>query len=923
MTIDKFNLRLIRNFSRDLDIPGQFEIEMNTDLLINKLVDNLLNKIGEKDLNELTDLVFSFSKSNLDDGEMWDVKSILVDFAKLLTKESVLPLVEKIIKKNYNPKTFHAWNSRRKELNTILKEKASNAYLICMNNGMDAERVPNKLRCFNQIIKLRNVNSFLDQQPISSGYAKTLLGETKKGYFVPIEFKEALTDFIHFYDTNYEEYNLIQLLVKNFHSMALLKFMAQFLDELKKQEQIIQISEFNKLISSLIQQSNAPYIYERIGTKFYHYLLDEFQDTSRMQWLNMIPLIEESLSYRYQNFIVGDPKQSIYRFRNGVAEQFVDLPRIYNPENSKELEEISDKFESEGEVKDLKENRRSAQQVVKFNNAFFNEMKLVLNEESQNFYTSVQQIPTSKSEGYVYIESFKGKIDFETQINKIVEIITKCDEAKYKRSDICILGDRNKDLNSIAIELLQRNIAVVSADSLFVDNDPRVRLTISYLKRRLDPKSKTEMKKFADLFFRMRPDKTQEDYWRYFKENTSNGKTIRFFDDNSFIVDNFKQASNFYFQYETIYGLVLKFFHLMGWKEEKNAFLHHLADVVFQYEQMHSSDLRGFLEFYQKENQNMSVLLPESENSVKLMTIHKSKGLEFPVVILPKLDFSTGIYNKSKFLIEVNENILYTNLKKEHSIKEISDKYALENNQILTDKVNLCYVAFTRARERFYGFNYFQKTNMGSLIHSTLEKLGYGSNDEIITLEEGIEEENPKADQIKVKSDYFEPKYIGEKLWFPDIAIRQDELLNELSEEQKFGNAFHALMATCDQSQEIETSLDQLIHQDIIPAFYRKRLSEKAKITFEKLEREQILSQATRILNEKSIIASEDSIKRPDKIILKENETIVIDFKTGAVKSKDEKQLREYSEFLTKMNLPKVKAYLYYALTEELKEIPC
>jgi ATP-dependent exoDNAse (exonuclease V) beta subunit len=142
-----------------------------------------------------------------------------------------------------------------------------------------------------------------------------------------------------------------------------------------------------------------------------------------MQWLNLIPLVEESLSHNQLNFIVGDPKQSIYRFRNGVAEQFVALPRIYNPENSNELEQKSDFFERQGECKPLLENRRSAQEVVKFNNLFFEKIKFRLAEESQKFYNPVSQIPTSKSNGYVSIVSSKEKITLEERIAKIMEII--------------------------------------------------------------------------------------------------------------------------------------------------------------------------------------------------------------------------------------------------------------------------------------------------------------------------------------------------------------------------------------------------------------------------------------------------------------------------------------------------------------------
>src|SRR5690606_2939416 len=122
------------------------------------------------------------------------------------------------------------------------------------------------------------------------------------------------------------------LYLKNFFNMALLQFMARSLESIKKEEKIILISEFNSLISNLIQNENAPFIYERLGTKFKHFLLDEFQDTSHLQWLNLVPLVHESLGGNNGNLIVGDPKQSIYRFKNGVAEQFVELPKIYNPE---------------------------------------------------------------------------------------------------------------------------------------------------------------------------------------------------------------------------------------------------------------------------------------------------------------------------------------------------------------------------------------------------------------------------------------------------------------------------------------------------------------------------------------------------------------------------------------------------------------
>ena len=139
---------------------------------------------------------------------------------------------------------------------------------------------------------------------------------------------------------------------------------------IRENEHFIRISEFNRLISGLVQHQHAPYIYERLGNKLHHFLLDEFQDTSRMQWLNMIPLIEESISKNHKNLIVGDAKQSIYRFNNGLAEQFVALPSIYNPENNPKVARQSEYFLQMGLLEELADNHRSGKSIVEFNNFF-------------------------------------------------------------------------------------------------------------------------------------------------------------------------------------------------------------------------------------------------------------------------------------------------------------------------------------------------------------------------------------------------------------------------------------------------------------------------------------------------------------------------------------------------------------------------
>ena len=205
-----------------------------------------------------------------------------------------------------------------------------------------------------------------------------------------------------------------------------------------------------------------------------------------------------------------------------------------------------------------------------------------------------------------------------------------------------------------------------------------------------------------------------------------------------------------------------------------------------------------------------------------------------------------------------------------------------------------------------------------------------GMKDELVAAgvlnEQGNEGVNPKyqgSNTVEIKSDFFEPKIVSDNLWFPDIAIRQDEFLNELSVEQKFGNAFHLLMSGCDSQEEIDSVLETLILQDEIPAELKAELRAKGLRAFELMKSKGILMDAQTVMNETSIIVARDSIKRPDKLILKSEETILIDFKTGAENPKYLKQINEYASALKEMNLPKIKAYLYYTNTESLQEVMC
>ena len=315
--------------------------------------------------------------------------------------------------------------------------------------------------------------------------------------------------------------------------------------------------------------------------------------------------------------------------------------------------------------------------------------------------------------------------------------------------------------------------------------------------------------------------------------------------------------------------------------------------------------------------------MPETESAVKIMTIHKSKGLEFPVVILPKLDLSIRIHNRAKFLMEAGDKILYGNLSRKSSLAEIVDFTERELSLTFLDKLNLAYVALTRPVQRLYAFNYFKKNNLGALIHEKIYQnfsCSRMENGELL-FELGTE----KAIRREEKSNheqFYIPTELNQRLWYPDVVFRKmsDSEKQEILQEQRFGNYFHTLMACCDAESAIERNLSELIQKGEIDPEYQTELTEKARGFFRQTT--EFFEEAEEIINEQLILIPGDfSDKRPDKIIVKKYELTVFDFKTGKKSDRHQPQLIGYHTTLSEMFDKPIKLYLYYTETNELLSV--
>jgi|TARA_R110000737_G_scaffold350514_2_gene389730 ATP-dependent exoDNAse (exonuclease V) beta subunit len=920
LTIDKFNLRLIRSFSRELDLPADFEVIIDEDEVLEKVVDQLLGEIGNGENETLTNLVLGYAQSQLEEGEKWNFRGDLIKFIALIKSEKQQKTIDELMKIEFSEGDFFKFKEAlKKEKKAFLTYVAEfGKYLESIDFWMNLKDIAGGSTTSNQVSKYLNVTEpdaiFMTVAAVQN------LSEGNKSKPPINGMAEKLLVIKPIHDQFYKSITLLNAIRKNYHNMWLLKILAGRLEQMRQDESLIRISEFNQLIGKLVQNEEAPFLYERLGNRYENYLLDEFQDTSRMQWLNLIPLVHEGISKFNLNFIVGDPKQSIYRFKNGLAEQFVALPEIYNPENDPNLALKSQYFKSLGEKGVIKQNWRSTKTIVEFNNAVFSEWSKNLPDSTISFFEDVQQESVSNEVGYICFQNVEeDKDQSDETVSQMVTWIKEALEDGFKPNDITILGRGNRDCNQWSVELTELGYKVVSADSLFVDSDLYVQWIISYLQKRRSPSVESLTKKFISMTLLVKdlPLSVYEDYFIPVPE-----KKYKRIDENRFINDFYTSQDDFYLSYESIYDLISKFCTLVKIDSLKNHYVHHLLDMAFQFDLRFGPDLQLFLEQYMAKGKKSSVQLPESEDALTVMTIHKSKGLEFPVVILPKISMTNEKKDKTKYYVPSDGQIVQLSRTQIESLPEFAHQSTEEKEQIVTDNTNLYYVAFTRAKTRLYARNSFKKgSNEDSLGIACLECFPSSWNEETkaLILGERLPNVASKNSSKSENEDYI-PESLQDFLWFPNIAIENNNPFDEeftMSEAQQFGNQFHLLLSEIDEASQIDEKLDYLIGLGEIDRGYRDKIKSQTETIFTEFL-DDLYKKSDKIMSEQSILFSNEKSSRPDKILFHKDCVIVLDFKTGAEEKKHTKQVKNYAQLLERMGINNVKSALLYTEIPEL-----
>ncbi len=929
-TIDGFTHKLIRTFAHDLKLPLNFEVELDQESLLNEAVDSLLSKAGIE--KNLTKVLVDFAIEKADEDKSWDLSFDFNKIAKLLINENDIPFIE-----SFKEKSIDDFNS----LKILLKDEIK----LTEKNIVEAA---------NKVLTLID-ECGLEFSDFSGGYlpkhfknlaekkldlnfeTKWQLDLIENNSLYPKRVKpdiSAVIDSIQpeliiaFNETKQKVYHLkfLQAFYKNITPLSVLNAINNELDVLKSEQNKMLISEFNTIISNEIKNQPTPFIYERIGEKFNHYFIDEFQDTSLLQWENLIPLINNSLSTENGSaMLVGDAKQAIYRWRGGKAEQFIDLFNDTNP------------FQVDKKVNNLPTNYRSYKEVVDFNNGFFKFLatRVFNNKAYESLYENAIQTNSKQDGGYVnfsFLEITKEDDRDELYASKVYETIDLCLQNNFNLEDICVLVRKKKDGIAIANYLSQKEIPIISSETLLIYNAPEVIFINNVLTFLIQPKNnevKVAILSFLASLFKI------ENKHEFFsnKLQLSAIQLFRSFEKYGVYINSNSLTEL------SLFELVETIVRTFGLVKTSNAYVQFYLDVVLDYTQKKGSDISGFLNYFEKKKDSLSIVSPTGQNAVQIMTIHKAKGLEFPVVIFPYADLDIYFEKEPKEWFSLDKekfnDFEYTLLNYSKDFENFGEEglsiFNAHQSEQELDNINLLYVTLTRAIEQLFVISTKDISAKGEvntkkysgLFINYLSHLGLWNESDLIY---DFGSQKKSSSQTAKKITLEEQEFISTAKEDHNINIVTNSgYLWDSNQEEAIekGNLIHNIMSKINTKGDVEFVINDFIESSIINKPQAQILH---KIIIEIVEHPKLVAcfnSDNIIYNERDIITKQGQILRPDRVIINsKNEAIIIDYKTGKEDKSHVQQLISYQDVLELMKLKVIKKILVYINeTIQVKEL--
>lgn len=944
MTIDKFVNRLVRRFTREFDMDSDFRLELDQDTLIRESVDHLLSKVGPEH-PDLTRVLETYALQLVDDEKSWDMRSELVKFGKLLFDEQVQPMMQAV--EAVKTEDFAVIRKAYLEYMRIAEHNAQTAAQAALNliaqNGLNEGNF-SRGSAPKYFEKVANRQFAAPTSTLCSMFAGEQSLYTKA---TPEQVKQTidritpeLTAYFEGASSLYHGeaagiYSLKKALLANIFQIMVLHELQKALNEVRSARNCMTFSDLNRLIELLVRDNPAPFIFEQLGERYHHFLIDEFQDTSVVQWQNFLPLIHESLSKGNFNLIVGDGKQAIYRWRNGDVRQLQRLPEVVGRELTGEMLVREEALKRAAVKSNLDDNWRSHTQVVEFNNQIFAKLQGSLNDENRSIYDGAVQNPKGATGGWVTAEAYNESKDIHThRMIRILELIDLNIAQGFAKKDIVILVRNNTTGSKIARSLLGAGIPTITHESLQLGQHPAPRAVVALLEYLANRANMAAVTVFIQCHasFRaegMADDLTDQEFGDYLvvrPQSEFNARQTHRIDFERYLQERLGLTQLDQLTAQPLYDLVSFIVEKLKISHYFPAYAEALLQLAFEYQADDNQGLPGFVDFWNGRGRKRSVAVPDDIDGVRIMTVHKSKGLEFPVVIqvltktthtadqLYPIALDPSIFQMAVAVVPLNK------LKDSWA----HSTYETERFRRLLDDLNIVYVGCTRAAIHLHLLiEASEKTNDNSefavekLLSTAIDSLGQAPvQSQRVHFGEPVLKSSLKQSKEAEALTLVELVGLNYTINPDRLKVSVDHPVNQVADGQltrrQLGDELHALAARMHTASDLERirkakapwqrmSADEW--QELISLAERMVSHPAAKAWF---------AEGLEVYNERDLVSKTGEVFRPDRIVVYPDRVVVVDFKTGQAKPEHKQQLKHYAVLLKEIETKPVEGWLFY-----------
>jgi ATP-dependent helicase/nuclease subunit A len=943
-TIDSFFSRVVRSFSRELDIPMSYELEMNTGLALEEAVNELFRSLSSN--KDLRIWLEQFTFSQIENDKSWNIEGNILELGKNLFQEQFQDGFSQV------DITLDRLSELVDELKKVirlyekgLKDLAQQAINLIEQNGLSVGDFSyGASGAANTFFKIKKGNYELGTRFVKAASGEQSWAKKKSDKEALIEqmvngaFGEVASNVLAYVEGHERNYRTALALFRNIYAFGLLEALNSNLKQYRDEQNIMLISDNNALIREIVKEDDAPFLYEKIGSFFKHILIDEFQDTSNFQWNNLLPLILNSLSNDNQVLIVGDVKQSIYRFRGGNMRLLLE-----------QIDKDLSGFEEVISYKNLTDNFRSLKEIVEFNNGFFDLLSKSLDriehvndtEFIKRAYDGHQQNVKKANGGHVQVQLFKPDENKEhhwreAALAHLAISIKENIALGYDFKDILVLVNKNKEMPEIAAFLLAADIPFVSERSLMLKNNVLVRFMIEVLMFFQSQEDAIGLVNLAFLYNQLKQNEKQE----FFYKRAEDVEDLKAFGlPDAFINQRLALAQ------VPLFDLIEQLLLIFDFRSDSDVFIQKFQDLVLEQTQKGVHSIHGFLEWWEEQGIESTISGNENANAVRILSVHKSKGLESPIVIMPFADYSflpnpTLHSFWTKEIPEYLSDLSFVplNYSKKNLINtDFEAAFVEETLESVLDALNKTYVAFTRAKEKLYIFGPFQQPRneasyhrinhflvdllsdevLGLLINDNSNILKYETKN--IQLNQTIDKKTG-GEEVKQIATYPNASYTNH------LSIRSDSdrfFMLQGTDDAKninLGNQVHEVLSLMTGPKDFESVLNQLLLEGTVSSSDLTIIKKRIVALMENVQLKQWFDSDFEVLAERELWY-DDKIIKPDRVMTKGNEAIVVDYKKEKASEAQHNQVRGYMKAMRDLGFSTVTGFLVYVDTVEIEEV--